>query len=99
MTATSRDRQHRKQRVVECVRDGGSLAEAARAAGVSLSTVVRWRQADAVFNRQIALARWRQQTKGAYGISTLEALRHIEYIVQQAEEAGELDVDCSDMDG
>lgn len=56
MTATSRGRQQSKQRVVESVRGGGTLAAAARAAGVSVSTVARWKRADPVFDRQIKQA-------------------------------------------
>lgn len=99
MTTAQSDRQYSKQRVVECVRGGGTLAAAARAAGVSVSTVARWRRADAVFDRQIKQARSGPTEAPVYGISTLEALRRIDDIVQQAEEAGELDVDTSDMDG
>lgn len=99
MAATSRDRQQTKQRVVGCVRSGGTLAAAARAVGVSVSTVARWRQVDAVVERQIKQARSSRRAGGAYAISALEALRRIDDIVQQAEEAGELDVDLTDMDG
>ncbi|WP_419554649.1 helix-turn-helix domain-containing protein [Candidatus Poriferisodalis sp.] len=109
MTAAQRERQFKKQRVVECVRAGSTVTAAAQAAGVSVSTVARWRQADPMLYRQVASAladrdfgsrACRGPSAASFdAMSWLEAVQFIEEFLQQAEEAGELDVDLSDMDG
>jgi hypothetical protein len=66
-----RDRKAIKRRIVLRVLDGETLKAAARACGVSYSTLHRWRQADAKLKQELDIVAWsaRQERELQYRLA------------------------------